>query len=56
MTIGSGQQDYCQLDPRRFFVNVSETELGKVDGGGRRLLAPCTLAAGSLRVRAMMRP
>ena len=52
MTIGiggAGCKIAARLDSEAVLVNVSETELGKVDGGGRRLLASLHAGRGQFK-------
>ena len=46
---GAGGKIAAKLDSQATLVNVSETEMGKVNGGGRRILAPVHAANGQFR-------
>ena len=46
---GAGCKIAARLDSEAVLVNVSETELGKVDGGGRRLLASLHAGRGQFK-------
>lgn len=46
---GAGGKVAAKLDSQATLVNVSETELNKVVGGGRRIVAPVHAASGQFR-------
>lgn len=46
---GAGGKVAAKFDTKALLVNVSETELNKVTGGGRRVVAPIHAAGGQFR-------